>query len=208
MPSHLPSRSITPPTPTRSVSPYPTPLTSANLLALPLPGGPFERPRSPSAESNQSCETFTSVSESGASTLSQTSSSHPAIHSDGRHLLPSTVPSGGHKRISSVSSATSSTSASSIPSRSTSPANLDVGGKKKPTAYDGGKVGVLGGGVKLGGGGGGGGAPASPRRRGGQHSRSRSSNRSQQAPFGQPLFALPSGYQQPFNSQGVFGVGY
>jgi len=236
-PSHLlPHRSITPPTPTRSTSPHrlatagggsstPAPLTSANLLALPLP--PFaERPDSPSAASDVSSSTFTSVS--GASTLSQTSSSHPAIHADGRALLSAANNNGGggntshHKRVSSIGSNSSAASSSSAlllgpTSRSLSPMLLAdaSGGRKRPvTAYDGGKVGVLGGGVKLGGGAGSSGptSPRKPRTHGGsgggyhshggqqqqQHHRPRSGHRLHHhhtavaGPFGQPIFAAPA----------------
>lgn len=253
----LPVRSITPPTPTRSLSPYPlhpssssaaaaaaagpsAPLTSANLLALPLP--PFAaRPDSPSAESDLSSSTFASEA---ASMASQTSSSHPAIHADGRALLsangshPASSHGHGHhhhKRISSVGSSSSTSSSLAPPSRTASPAmTLDgtgAGGRKKPvTAYDGGKVGVLGGGVKLGGGGPAASAnglqsgPTSPRkpRTGGhyqqqQHGRSRSAHRNGGGPFGQPLFGAPPaahGHQHqhqqgphgPF--AGVFNVGF
>lgn len=118
-------------------SPLPTVVT---LLTPPTPQSEpplpplSERPDSP-AGSESSASTFTSA-------VSNTSSSHPNIVRPHSHAH--------HSSISSIDSART---------RSTSPS-------KKPsvTAYDGGKVGVLGGGVKLGGGAS---APTSPKK---QHS--------------------------------------
>lgn len=94
------------------------------------------------------------------------------------------------------------------------------------TAYDGGKVGVLGGGVKLGGGGNGASGPTSPRKprthnhgQQQQHHRSRSGHRlhygAGAGPFGQPMFAAPAsvgGYPpmppQQHGFSGVFNVGF
>ncbi|KAL7410054.1 hypothetical protein BDY24DRAFT_372205 [Mrakia frigida] len=134
-PPSTPSAALPLPTLTTLLTP-PTPQSEPPLPPL------SERPDSPLGSESSSTSTFTSTS-----AVSTTSSSHPSIV---RH---------GHS--SSISSMTSSSVDNNNHSRTRSSSPT-----KKPsvTAYDGGKVGVLGGGVKLGGGGGGASVPSSPKK--------------------------------------------
>ncbi|CED85115.1 hypothetical protein [Phaffia rhodozyma] len=132
------------PTPPSQAIPIRPPSFVADALA-PLPSL-STRPDSPSAESDTSFSTFTSTS-----TLSEGSSSHPTIYA--HHGTT-------ERKVSDASSVGGLGVSAHQLSRSVSP--MSAGGKLSVTAYDGGKVGVLGGGVKLGGGSGSGAGQAKP----------------------------------------------